>query len=110
MEVRSMMFGQLLQVVHRDDDSEEATDLWHEGIIPRGIKKGPVGNGLLSQGAAPQVPSALAGLTSGFGMGPGVPPPLKSPTRPFGQTSNIKHQIAIALAVALVPDICHLTC
>jgi hypothetical protein len=45
--------------------------------------KSPVGNGLLSQRVAPQVPSALASLTSGFGMGPGVPPPLKSPTRLF---------------------------
>ena len=36
----------------------------------------PLGDDLLSQGAASQVPSALAGLTSGFGMGPGVPPPL----------------------------------
>ena len=39
----------------------------------------PLGNDLLSQGAASQVPSALAGLTAGFGMGPGVPPPLESP-------------------------------
>ncbi len=37
------------------------------------------GNGLLSQRVAPLVPSALAGLTSGFGMGPGVSPPLESP-------------------------------
>jgi hypothetical protein len=43
------------------------------------MKKEPLGNDLLSQGAAPQVPSALASLTSGFGMGPGVPPPLESP-------------------------------
>jgi hypothetical protein len=41
--------------------------------------KKPLGNDLLSQGAAPPVPSALAGLTTGFEMGPGVPPPLKSP-------------------------------
>ncbi len=45
-----------------------------------GVKmKKSLGNDLLSQGAAPQVPSALAGLTSGFGMLPGIPLPLKSP-------------------------------
>ena len=37
------------------------------------------GGALLSHGAAPAVPSALAGLTSGFGMGPGVPPPPRPP-------------------------------
>ena len=42
-------------------------------------KKKSLGNDLLSQGAAPQVPSALADLTTGFGMLPGVPPPRKSP-------------------------------
>ena len=31
-------------------------------------KKKSLGNDLLSQGAAPQVPSALADLTTGFGM------------------------------------------
>ena len=30
--------------------------------------------------AMPRLPSALVGLTAGFGMGPGVPPPLLSPT------------------------------
>ncbi len=39
-----------------------------------------VGNDLLSQGATPQVPSALANLTTGFEMDPGVPSPLLSPT------------------------------
>ena len=42
-------------------------------------EKKSLGNDLLSQRAAPLVPSALAGLTAGFGMGPGVPPPLLSP-------------------------------
>src|SRR5579859_6678027 len=37
------------------------------------------GDDLLSQGATPQVPSALAGLTSVFGMGTGVTPPLWPP-------------------------------
>jgi hypothetical protein len=50
------------------------------------IKKPPVchlgvGVGLLSQGLAPQVSSTLAGLTALFGMGRGVPPPLKTPTQ-----------------------------
>ena len=37
------------------------------------------GDVLLSQGETPQVPSALAGLTSVFGMGTGVTPPLWPP-------------------------------
>jgi hypothetical protein len=37
------------------------------------------GDVLLSQGDAPQVPSALAGLTAVFGMGTGVAPPPWSP-------------------------------
>ena len=39
------------------------------------------GGALLSRGASPAVPSALAGLTSGFGTGPGVPPPPRPPAR-----------------------------
>src|SRR5512147_1317652 len=42
-------------------------------------KQKPLGDDLLSQEVALQVPSALARLTAGFGMGPGVPTPLKSP-------------------------------
>jgi hypothetical protein len=51
-------------------------------------KKGPLsgpllteksGGVLLSQGISPQVPSALVGLTSVFGMGTGVTPPLWPP-------------------------------
>jgi hypothetical protein len=34
-----------------------------------------VGGDLLSHTLAGAVPSALEGLASGFGMGPGVPPP-----------------------------------
>ncbi len=37
------------------------------------------GDVLLSQGAAPQVPSALTGLTSVFGMGTGISPSLRPP-------------------------------
>ena len=39
-----------------------------------------VGDDLLSQELALQLPSALGSLTTGFGMGPGVPSPLTSPT------------------------------
>ena len=42
-------------------------------------KQKPLGDDLLSQEVALQVPSALARLTAGFGMGPGVPTPLESP-------------------------------
>jgi hypothetical protein len=38
--------------------------------------KKPFGNDLLSQGVAPQVPSAQTALTTGFEMWPGVPPSL----------------------------------
>ena len=37
------------------------------------------GDDLLSRGVAPQVPSALVGLTAGFGMEPGISPPLTTP-------------------------------
>ncbi len=43
------------------------------------LKEKPLGNDLLSQEVALQVPSALTGLTAGFGMLPGVPPSLQSP-------------------------------
>lgn len=43
-------------------------------------KTSSVGSGLLSQGPASQLPSALEGLTTRFGMGLGVPPPLEPPT------------------------------
>src|SRR5688572_340316 len=38
-----------------------------------------MGDDLLSHGVSPAVPSALAGLTSLFGMGRGVSPPPSSP-------------------------------
>ena len=38
-----------------------------------------IGGVLLSQGLSTQVPSALEGLTSVFGMGTGVAPPLWPP-------------------------------
>ena len=39
------------------------------------------GGDLLSRGTAPQVPSALAGFTSVFGMGTGGAPPLSPPDK-----------------------------
>ena len=60
-------------------------ELYHRGKEKQSVKmknkKSLLGNDLLSQKVALQVPSALAGLTTGFGMGPGVPPPLQSPRR-----------------------------
>jgi hypothetical protein len=50
-------------------------------LMRREKKKSLFGNDLLSQAVTHQVPSALTSLTSGFGMGPGVPSPLKSPKR-----------------------------
>jgi hypothetical protein len=44
------------------------------------VGEGVVGNDLLSHTVTHILPSARAGLTAGFGMGPGVPPPLISPT------------------------------
>jgi hypothetical protein len=46
-----------------------------EGPAKRGLRQRNPGGVLLSQGASPQVPSALAGLTAVFGMGTGVSPP-----------------------------------
>ena len=43
---------------------------------------GGVGSGLLSHGVAPALPSTLVDFTAGFGMGPGVSPPLLPPTPP----------------------------
>ncbi len=45
----------------------------------RGVSEKVAGSDLLSQGVPAQVPSALRGLTAGFGMGPGVSPSLKPP-------------------------------
>ncbi len=53
------------------------------------VLKDPPGSVLLSQGVSPQVPSALAGLTSVFGMGTGVTLPTKSPEN-FSKTRKSK--------------------
>ena len=47
------------------------------------LKKEEVGSGLLSHGVAPALPSTLVDFTTGFGMGPGVSPPLLPPTPLF---------------------------
>ena len=47
------------------------------------------GGDLLSHPVTQAVPSALEGLTSGFGMGPGVSPPLWPPKRWFSTGSAI---------------------
>ena len=49
---------------------------WVKLAAPATIKN--PGGDLLSQGPGAPVPSALAGLTAGFGMGPGVSPPLSA--------------------------------
>jgi hypothetical protein len=49
-----------------------------------------MGDDLLSHGVSPAVPSALAGLTSLFGMGRGVSPPLSSPFLKSGKYSIVK--------------------
>ncbi len=71
----------VVSAIRPDKQPAAANQALTEPNLLIGIKKSPVGGDLLSQGAAPQVPSALTGLTSGFGMGPGVPPLLESPTR-----------------------------
>ena len=50
---------------------------WQRGfkVTPRAGRRRPA-----LPPAKPAVPSALGGLTSGFGMGPGVPPLLWPPT------------------------------
>ena len=44
-----------------------------------GFKQKKAGIVLLSHGVTTALPSPLAGLTSEFGMGSGVAPPLKTP-------------------------------
>ena len=43
---------------------------------PKAVLSKSLGGDLLSHPVSRAVPSALEGLTSGFGMGPGVSPPL----------------------------------
>lgn len=64
-------------------DHDRTTGGWKRrrpcGIDRRAFKQTKSGGVLLSQGVTTQVPSALAGLTSVFGMGTGVTPPLSPP-------------------------------
>jgi hypothetical protein len=60
-----------------------------------------VGNDLRSQGLASQVPSALAALTTGFGMGPGRQPPHEPPTDWFLSSrhpSYVKPAVAVRMS------------
>ena len=50
---------------------EHRAQIWH--------MRGRIGGVLLSRRFAPQVSSGLEGLTTVFGMGTGVAPPLESP-------------------------------
>src|SRR5688500_1587926 len=71
-----------------------------------------MGDDLLSHGVSPAVPSALAGLTSLFGMGRGVSPPPSSPflqkgvfgcTSPKRDLGRLIFGNCIALALPLSP-------
>ena len=57
-------------------------------------KRGPqsceIGGDLLSQGVSSQVPSAQAGLTSVFGKGTGVTPPLLPPKPIVSDTARAR--------------------
>ena len=55
---------------------------WHGYPHIGNKKRFLTGDDLLSQGVSPQVPSALEGLTSWFGMEQGVSLPLESPEEP----------------------------
>jgi hypothetical protein len=63
------------------------TYLYGLGMKPEKHEK--MGDDLLSHGVYPAVPSALAGLTSLFGMGRGVSPPLSSPLLKCGKYSLV---------------------
>ena len=52
------------------------------------------GGDLLSRGIAPQVPSALAGLTSVFGMGTGGSLPLSPPDKPYANSEAVADEFA----------------
>ena len=77
MTLRSSKRFTLLGCQHerRSPSTDPALGIIHEWVL----KEKPLGNDLLSREVALQVPSALTSLTAGFGMGPGVPSPLKSP-------------------------------
>ena len=66
------------------------------------LTKGPFrsGDDLLSQGAAPQVPSAMKGLTSVFEMGTGV---ALSPLSPDSTAHKLRIALLHSLLIAHVP-------
>ncbi len=66
-------------------------DIQSQRLVRSGWEiKRSFGDDLLSQGIAPQVPSALTSLTAGFGMGPGVSSSLKSPKDLIKQDRVVK--------------------
>ncbi len=74
--------------------SEGPVDASEPPARGRGFAQARSGGDLLSQGISPQVPSALEGLTSVFGMGTGVTPPPSPPKpccqrrRPAGRSAS----------------------
>ena len=66
------------------------------GEVPRGLTF-ISGDDLLSHVVSNAVPSALEGLTSVFGMGTGVTPPLQSPESPTGRLPQCR-------APSYIPD------
>ena len=62
---------------------------WHRERTARKTAK-KMGDDLLSHRVSPAVPSALAGLTSLFGMGRGVSPPPSSPFLKSGKYSVVR--------------------
>ena len=57
-------------------------------LIGQGTFKFNLGNDLLSHNLNTAVSSAMEGLTAGFGMGPGVPPPLWLPRNLLGAVAR----------------------
>ena len=72
----AMIFLLLMRMVNKNGDSPHHHVIDAMGQSPFLIYPG---TGLLSQPVARQVPSTLEGLTSVFGMGTGVAPPLIAP-------------------------------
>ncbi len=64
-----------------------------------GLSASYSGDDLLSQGVSPQVPSALAGLTSVFGMGTGGTLPPWSPETGALCHASARHSGASSLSV-----------
>ena len=67
--------GPSLRLPRWAENGESPTGL----LVQAGLSREKSGDVLLSQGVYPQVPSALTGLTSVFGMGTGVTLSLWSP-------------------------------